>query len=341
MPSQSDNHENENAFTVHITARLKQTAQMSQFTLAPASKAALKLRIALLAPSGAGKTFSALLLASGLAPWGKIAVIDTENGSANYYADLGPYQVIDLQPPYTPERYIAAIQSCESAGMEVIVLDSISHEWAGKGGILEAQGAMQGNSFTNWGKVTPRHDAFVDAMRTSKCHVIATIRTKQAHEQMEKNGRLVVEKVGLGPIQRDNIEFEFGLALTLDMKHNATTSKDRTRLFDGRPEFLISPDTGEELLAWANSADPEAIARAEQAELQEWQARVDAENAAQIKGLKAEVSRMMKDTTIIWPQKTKDDVTARWAAAIVNLPLIQALHADIAEQYTALNSPNQ
>ena len=112
-----------------------------------------KIKLALQGPSGSGKTMSALLLASGLTSYSKIAVIDTENHSADLYAHLGDYNVLQLSQPFSPERYIKAIETCEQAKMEVIIIDSISHEWEGVGGILDVHGAMPGNSFTNWNKV--------------------------------------------------------------------------------------------------------------------------------------------------------------------------------------------
>src|ERR1035437_1510205 len=127
-----------------------------QLQIAERKKA--KIKLGLQGPSGSGKTYSALLLAYGLcSDWTKIAIIDSENRSANLYANLGKYNVVDLQAPFTPERYIEAINICEKASMEVIIIDSISHEWEGIGGLLETHSNMQGNSYTNWNKITPRH----------------------------------------------------------------------------------------------------------------------------------------------------------------------------------------
>jgi hypothetical protein len=127
-----------------------------------------KIKMGLQAPSGAGKTYSALLLAYGLInDWSHIAIVDTENHSADLYAHLGNYQVLALEQPFSPERYIQAIEVCEKAGMEAIIIDSISHEWEGVGGILDIHGAMMGNSFTNWAKVTPRHNGFVQKILQS------------------------------------------------------------------------------------------------------------------------------------------------------------------------------
>ena len=106
------------------------------------------MRLALQGASGSGKTYSSLLLACGMASdWTKIAVIDTENGSADLYAHLGAYNVLSLSEPYNPEKYIDAIGICESAGMEVIIIDSISHCWDY---LLDFHANLQGNSFANW-----------------------------------------------------------------------------------------------------------------------------------------------------------------------------------------------
>jgi len=136
-----------------------------------------KIKLGLQGPSGSGKTYSALLLAYGLcSDWSKIAVIDTENHSADLYAHLGHYSVLNLSEPFTPENYIKAIEACEVAGMKVIIIDSISQEWEGAGGIIESHSKMTGNSFTNWNVITPRHNAFVQKILQSPCHVLATIR---------------------------------------------------------------------------------------------------------------------------------------------------------------------
>ena len=210
-----------------------------------------KIKMGLQAPSGAGKTYSALLLAYGLVnDWGRIAIIDTENHSADLYAHLGQYQVLALEQPFNPERYIQAIEVCERAGMEVIILDSISHEWEGVGGILDIHGAMMGNSFTNWSKVTPRHNAFVQKILQSSSHIIATIRSKQDYVLSEKNGKMVPEKIGLKGVTREGLDYEFTIVLELDLKHQATATKDRTGLFMDKPSFIITPDTGKTIADW-------------------------------------------------------------------------------------------
>jgi len=221
--------------------------------LRQAQRRQAKIKLALQGTSGSGKTMSALLLASGITDWSKIAVIDTENHSADLYAHLGEYNVLQLSKPFTPERYIKAIEVCENASMEVIIIDSVSHEWDGSGGILYLHGAMAGNSFTNWNKVTPRHNAFVQKILQSESHVIGTIRTKTDYTLTDKNGKMVPEKVGLKGITRDGLDYEFTVVFDLDIKHMAKASKDRTGLFMDKPESVITSEYGKRILQWCNT----------------------------------------------------------------------------------------
>jgi hypothetical protein len=222
----------------------------------PAQRRRAKLRLAVAGPSGSGKTYSALLLASGITSWSKVAVIDSENGSAELYAHLGEYSVLTLEPPYTPEKYIEAIKTAEQRGFEVIIIDSLSHAWNGEGGILDQQGKAadtkyKGNSWAAWRDVTPRHNALVEAMLKSSCHVIATLRSKTEYAQITENGKPAVKKLGMAPVQRDGMEYEFTVFLDLSIEHIAMTSKDRTGMFDGQ-YFKPNVETGQKLLAWLN-----------------------------------------------------------------------------------------
>ncbi len=221
--------------------------------LRQAQRKQAKIKLALEGVSGSGKTMSALLLASGMADWSKIAVTDTENHSADLYAHLGEYNVLQLSKPFTPERYIKAIEVCENASMEVVIIDSVSHEWEGSGGILDLHGNMQGNSFTNWAKMTPRHNGFVQKILESPCHIVSTIRTKTDYALSDKNGKLVPEKVGLKGITRDGMDYEFTIVFDIDIRHNAVASKDRTGLFMDNPESVITPDHGKQILEWCNA----------------------------------------------------------------------------------------
>ena len=226
-----------------------------------AKRSRAKIRISLQGPSGSGKTYSSLLLAFGLTQdWSKIAVIDTENQSAELYAELGAYYVLSLTEPYSPERYGEAIKLCESSGIECIIIDSISHEWNGKGGCLQlheqATAAMRvPNSFTAWASVTPRHQAFIDSILQCNCHVISTIRTKTDFVITERNGKQIPMKVGLAPVTRDGFEYEVTVSLDIDTEHQATSSKDRTGLFNGKPRFQITPETGKSIKEWCNTGE--------------------------------------------------------------------------------------
>lgn len=218
--------------------------------LRKAQRKQAKIKMALQGPSGSGKTYSALLLASGITSWEKICIIDTENHSADLYAHLGGYNVLQLSKPFSPERYIEAMEACENASIDVIIIDSISAEWEGDGGILDLHGNMVGNSFTNWSKMTPRHNAFVQKILQSNCHIICTIRSKQDYVLSEKNGKMVPEKVGLKGITREGMDYEFTIVFDLDIKHNAKASKDRTGLFMDKPEEVITPELGRKIKEW-------------------------------------------------------------------------------------------
>lgn len=218
-----------------------------------------KIKMALQGPSGSGKTMGALLIANGLCQsWDRIAVIDTENYSASLYAHLGQYLVLSIAAPFTPEKYIEAIQTCLNAGVEVIIIDSISHEWEGSGGILDVHSHMTGNSYTNWGKLTPRHNAFIQTILQSPVHIIATIRSKQDYVLSERNGKQVPEKVGLKGVMREGTDYEYTIVLDLDIKHNAVASKDRTGLFMDKPEFKIISAIGEQILSWCQQGTPKS-----------------------------------------------------------------------------------
>ncbi len=227
--------------------------------LRKATRQKAKIRLGLAAPSGSGKTYSALLIAKGLVgDWGKVVVIDTENGSADLYSHLGDYNVLTLTAPFSPERYIEAIRECEEAGVEVIIVDSVTHEWNGRGGCLDMhEQAMQKqrvpNSFTAWAEVTPRHQSFIDALLQSKCHIITTVRSKSDYVLTEKNGKQVPQKVGMAAQTRDGFEFELTVSFDVDIDHKAHISKDRTGLFADKPAFTPTEETGQLIREWCES----------------------------------------------------------------------------------------
>ena len=242
-----------------------------------AKRTMAKLKIGLQGPSGSGKTYSALLLAFGITnEWSKIIVIDTENNSADLYSHLGEYKVLTLDAPYSPERYIQAIELAESSLVAnvasknsainatnetgVIIIDSMSQEWEGTGGILEIHNEMTGNSFTNWGKLTPRHNSLINKILLSKCHIICTIRSKQDYVLSERNGKMIPEKVGLKGVTREGLDYELTLVFELNVKNYASCTKDRTGLFTGKPEFKINAIIGKKLAEWSlNSSNPNEV----------------------------------------------------------------------------------
>jgi hypothetical protein len=222
--------------------------------LKKATRKQVKLRLNLSGPSGSGKTMSALRMAYGMSgDWSKIAVIDTENGSASLYSHLGDFNTIDLVPPFTPERYIEAINLCEANGIEVIIIDSSTHEW---NCLLDendklAQSRFKGNTWSAWSVTTPRHDAFVNKVMQSKCHVITCTRSKM-ETVMGDDKR--VKKVGMKDMQREGWEYELTVSLNIDRDtHLAVASKDRTNLFENQSPFIITEQTGAKILEWCMS----------------------------------------------------------------------------------------
>ena len=224
-----------------------------------------KCRVALTGPSGSGKTYGALLIAKGMG--GKIAVIDTERGSASLYSDLLEFDTLELNPPYSPEAFIEAIHAAEKAGYGTLIIDSMTHEWDGSGGCLEindnmANAKFKGNTWAAWSETTPRHRAFVDAILQSPCHIIATMRSKT--DTVQGEGKKVV-KLGLKTVQRDGMDYEFTTVLDLTHENKfANASKDRTGLF--KESAVITAATGKKLLDWLNSG---AVVAAEPAKVKD------------------------------------------------------------------------
>lgn len=225
----------------------------------PATRSKAKLRLAITGPAGSGKTASALLIARGLTgAWEKIGMVDTEAGSGELYVGsrmgdttIGAYNVLTLDAPYSPSRYIEAIALAEEAGLDVLIIDSLSHAWEGEGGVLEmhdlaTMASKSQNSYFAWRDVTPQHKALIDKILTSKIHVIATMRTKTEYVIGDKN---TPHKVGMAPIQRAGTDYEFGVVFELSQQHVAVATKDRTNLFDGL-KFKPTIETGEMLLKW-------------------------------------------------------------------------------------------
>ena len=239
---------------------------MSRFDVQEAKREHVYLKIAVEGPSGSGKTMSSLLLAYGLCrDWSRVCLADTENRSALYYpgqtvkvtnakgdvseTTIGNFKHIDFQPPYMPEDYIGLIDSIVSnKDIDVLVIDSISPEWAG---CLDLQNRL-GGQFKDWAKVSPLHAKFVDKIRLCEKHLIATMRSKQDYViETNEKGKAAPRKVGLKAEQREGTDYEFGLVFTVDMQHRARAGKDRTNLFNTEFPFQLTPAIGAKLAAWS------------------------------------------------------------------------------------------
>jgi len=220
-------------------------------------------KVLTIAPSGGGKSFGALRVAKGLTEAlskdtgneERIAYIGTEGSRDKYYADEFDYDLMQLKAPFTPESYVDAIDEAIDAGYKVIVIDQISNEWAGKGGMLEIHSKMSGNSYTNWSKLTPRHEKFVDKILDSEAFIVATVRGKDKYVLEEQNGKQVPRKVGIGYQQRDDLEFLFTVAVTVEQDtHFFTSVKDNTHCFENRNDVLTEKD-GDTIYKWSTGGD--------------------------------------------------------------------------------------
>jgi hypothetical protein len=228
-----------------------------EFEKAKRSKCKIKLSIA--GASGSGKTYSAISIAKGMVKnLNQVAVIDTENGSSHLYSHLGDFSVLTLSAPYSPEVYISAINEAIKKGFECIVIDSLSHEWQGIGGIIDIHGQMEGNSFTNWSKVTPRHNALIQTIVNAPIHIIATLRSKTEYVMQQKNGKTIPEKMGVKAVQRDDTEYEFTVAFELNQFHQATISKDRTGMFKTDTNLILSELIGKRITDWCDMDEPKS-----------------------------------------------------------------------------------
>lgn len=247
-------------------------------TLKKAQRKRIKLKIGMAAPSGGGKTASSLILAYGLLKgehpdwsdteiWDRIVIIDTENGSGELYAnckigetEIGAYNAVSIEPPYEPQKYIEAMTACKEAGMEVCIVDSLTHAWNGQGGLLEKQSNIAkrtGNGFTAWKDISPLYQKLVDTILQTDMHFICTMRSKTEYvQEKDEKGRVAIKKKGLSPEIRSGAEYEFSMFLELDTDHQAFVSKDRTGVIDGQ-YFIVTPEIGKRLAKWLDGGAPE------------------------------------------------------------------------------------
>lgn len=220
-----------------------------------AEKKRVKLKMAVQGPSGSGKTWGALSLARNLWPQGKICLIDTENESASLYADSFDFDTIPLAPPFSTDRYLAYIDAVVKAGYDVLIIDSITPQWDGEGGILRRKEEMDrrpgSNGYANWASFTPEHEAFKQALQQSPIHTICTMRSKQDYILVTNDkGKQQPKKVGMAPIQRDQMDYEFTVVFDIEMDHKGSASKDRTGLFSEKIVDLSDPKTSDLIFRW-------------------------------------------------------------------------------------------
>lgn len=224
---------------------------MSRFKKAVLEQA--KVRIALWGPSGAGKTRTALEIATGLGQ--KIALVDSEHGRSRQYADRYDFDIFELET-FHPDHYVQAIQAAEDEGYDVLVVDSLTHAWSGEGGLLEIHADvvrkhLTKNEFSAWEEVTPIHRRLVEAIVRSSLHVIVTMRSKTEYAiEVNEQGKTVIRKLGLGPDQRKNLEYEFDVVGYIDPEHTLTIEKDSSDLLQDQVIKLPTIELGAKLGAW-------------------------------------------------------------------------------------------
>lgn len=251
---------------------------MAKLEFKKATKKSARARVALIGPAGAGKTYTALAIGCHLGQ--RIAVIDTEHGSASKYAlpegmtreqrpDLFPFDVLE-PPDYAPRTYVQCIEAAEEAGYDVLIIDSLSHAWMGKGGALEqvdqaAKRSNSGNTFNAWRDVTPQHNDLVEAMLACKAHLFVTMRTKTEYVIEENDrGKKVPRKIGLAPVQRDGLEYEFDVTADLDHDNNMVIGKTRCSALKSRTFNKAGENVATMLRDWLSDGSPAAVSPVEE-----------------------------------------------------------------------------
>ena len=284
---------------------------MSAFKKAVKTK--LKARVALVGPSGGGKTFSALSIAQGLLlPGGRIAVIDTERGSASKYSDLFDFDVLELTS-FEPQKYVDAMQEAANANYPVLVIDSLSHAWNAKGGLLEqvdnfAKKSSSGNSFAAWKTATPIQNEFIDAILSYPGHVIVTMRVKMEYlvEKDEKTGKQTPKKIGLAPVQRDSLEYEFDLVGDINIDHELIVTKSRCHILADKVIMKPGKDVGAVLLGWLDDGAEKSAAALEYA-------KAEISACAALDDLRKVKEELRTAGDVYWTDEIKGIIQARVA----------------------------
>ena len=234
------------------------------FQVKKAKRELIYPKIAIIAPSGGGKTYGSLRLATGMAQEieketgkkAKILMGNTESKRGLYYANEFDYDIVDLDPPYNPEKFVEFIEFAVEEGYDILIIDSSSHEWEGKGGCLDLQ-QQAGGTYQSWAKVSPRHQKFINAIADSPITIIATMRGKDQYEMSkDERGRASVQKLGVGAKQREGFEYEFTCTFLVDQKTNtAEVQKDNTHIFDSEGPTILTEAHGAKIMKWANSGE--------------------------------------------------------------------------------------
>lgn len=252
-----------------------------------------------IASSGGGKTYSALRMATGFAKElskitgveERIAFIETESRRSTYYADEFDFDILEIKKPYEPEKFVDAIDEAIDAGYKVLIIDSMTHEWSGKGGCLEIHSKIPGNSYVAWGKVTPRHEAFLDKIIESPIHIFATVRGDDKYVLEEIDGKQVPRKVPVGYDQRKNTEYLFTSSFMLEQDtHIASAVKDNTHIFENKNDVLTEKH-GEELCKWANSGDVTSKKKALDKEKEEGKMKIKLQEDEEAKEMAAKLDK--------------------------------------------------
>jgi hypothetical protein len=222
-----------------------------------ATKRAVRARVAIDGPSGSGKTYTALEWARILGK--RVAVIDTERGSASLYSDIFDFDVLEISPPFHPDRFVDAIRDAEKAGYEVLIIDSLSHAWEGEGGVLDivdaAASRQNGNSYTAWKSGTPILRHLIDTVLATDMHVLVTMRSKTEYVLEENDrGKTTPRKVGMAPVMRAGAEYEFTLVGDMDLEHRMTITKSRCPALS---DLVVQPgraaEAAETFVNWTQS----------------------------------------------------------------------------------------
>lgn len=313
-----------------------------------AVKSESKLRLAITGPSGSGKTYTGLSIATALADGGPVAVIDTENGSASKYADVFEFDVAEMHAPFKPEKYVAAINEAAAAGYKVILLDSLTHAWSGTGGLLDivdeaAKKAPSKNTYMAWKEGTPLQNQLIDAIIQAPIHVVATMRSKAEYviEQNER-GKSAPKKVGMAPIQRDGMEYEFDIVLQMTLDNDAIVEKTRCSAIAGRVLAKPGKDLANILKTWLSGASAEPapqpakptqpVVQHRNGAQQPQQPQTDAENAE----LAASVNAVIVDPAL---DKARSAFHAQIASTFPKDDINDARHWFI-EKYTTNYTPS-